>query len=181
MFKIIFYTILVMNIFALWSLICAQKWNNCLRPPRTPIPLNYFGMKYIYSILADLARHWRDSISLSHVPYHVHRIFHCIPTDFGIYYDMLKNLYSFSLLYKNIFKKKSVALQLRRAKTDWSGCCQMAVQGTLWLAKRYPSTLISVFLTGFRYFSYQVATQLSSRGWVDPVPDPILPKKNSRV
>ena len=32
----------------------------------------------------------------------------------------------------------------------------------------YPSTLISVFLTGFRYFSYQVATQLSSRGWVDP-------------
>ena len=28
----------------------------------------------------------------------------------------------------------------------------------------YPSTLISVFLTGFCYFSYQVATQLSSRG-----------------
>ena len=41
----------------------------------------------------------------------------------------------------------------------------------------YPSTLISVFLTGFRYFSYQVATQLSSRGWVDSVPDPILPEK----
>ena len=41
----------------------------------------------------------------------------------------------------------------------------------------YPSTLISVFLTGFRYFSYQVTTQLSSRGWVDPVPDPILPGK----
>ena len=29
---------------------------------------------------------------------------------------------------------KSVALQLRRAKTDWNGCCQMAVQGALWLA-----------------------------------------------
>ena len=41
----------------------------------------------------------------------------------------------------------------------------------------YLSTLISVFLTGFRYFSYQVATQLSSRGWVDPVPDPKLPEK----
>ena len=54
----------------------------------------------------------------------------------------------------------SVSLQLRRAKTDWSGCCQMAVQGALWLVKRYPSTLISVFVTGFRYFSYQVATQL---------------------
>ena len=53
----------------------------------------------------------------------------------------------------------------------------MAVQSILWLAKRYPSNLISVFLTGFRYFSYQVATQLSSQGWVDPVPDPILPEK----
>ena len=30
---------------------------------------------------------------------------------------------------------KSVALQPRRAKTDWSDCCQMAVQGILWLAK----------------------------------------------
>ena len=39
----------------------------------------------------------------------------------------------------------------------------MDVQGALWLAKRYPSTLISVFLT--------------SRGWVDPVPDPILLEK----
>ena len=51
----------------------------------------------------------------------------------------------------------------------------MAVQGTLWLAKRFPSTLISVFLTGFHYFSYQIATQLSSQGWVYSVPDPILP------
>ena len=53
----------------------------------------------------------------------------------------------------------------------------MAVQGALWLAKRYPSTLISVFLTGFRYFSCQAATQLASRGWVDPVPDAILLEK----
>ena len=53
----------------------------------------------------------------------------------------------------------------------------MTVQGTLWLAKRYAPTLISVFLTGFRYFSYQVTVQLSSRDWVDPVPDPILPEK----
>ena len=53
----------------------------------------------------------------------------------------------------------------------------MSVQGTLWLVKSYPSTLISIFFTGIRYFSYQVATHLSSRGCVDPVPDPILPKK----
>ena len=48
------------------------------------------------------------------------------------------------------------------------------------VSKAYPSTLISVFLTGFRYFSYQVATQLSSRGWMGPVPDPILPEKFPR-
>ena len=48
----------------------------------------------------------------------------------------------------------------------------MVVQGSLWLAKRYPSTLSSLLLTGFHYFSYQVAIQLFSRGWVDPVPNP---------
>ena len=53
----------------------------------------------------------------------------------------------------------------------------MAVQGVLWLASTYTSTLISVFLTGISYFSYQAATQLSSRSWVDPVPDTILPEK----
>ena len=36
MFKIIFYIILVMYTFALWSLIGMQKWKNCLLPPRTP-------------------------------------------------------------------------------------------------------------------------------------------------
>ena len=72
---------------------------------------------------------------------------------------------------------KSVALQLRRAKTDWSGCCQMTVQGALWLAKRLSLTLNFSFLNRIHYFSCQVATQLSSRGSVDPVPEPILPEK----
>ena len=42
---------------------------------------------------------------------------------------------------------------------------------------RHEAALISVLLTGFRYFSYQAATQFSSRGWVDPVPDPIILEK----
>ena len=70
-----------------------------------------------------------------------------------------------------------MALQLRRAKTDWSGFCQMTVQGALWLAKRLSLNLNFSFLHQIRYFSHQVATQLSSRGWVDPVPDPVLPEK----
>ena len=53
----------------------------------------------------------------------------------------------------------------------------MAVQRALWLAKRYLSTLDSDSLTEFRYFSCQVATQLASRGWVDPVPDLMLTEK----
>ena len=53
----------------------------------------------------------------------------------------------------------------------------MAVQGTLWLAKRLSLNLNFSFLNMILYFSYQIATQLFSRGWVDPVPDPILPEK----
>ena len=49
----------------------------------------------------------------------------------------------------------------------------MAVQGALWLAKCLPLNLNFSFLNQIRYFSYQAATQLASRGWVDPVPDPI--------
>ena len=49
--------------------------------------------------------------------------------------------------------------------------------GALWLAKRLSLNLNFTFLNRIRYFSYQVATQFSSRGWVYPVPDPILPEK----
>ena len=43
-------------------------------------------------------------------------------------------------------KIKSVALQLRRAKTGRCGCCQMAVQAALWLAKRLSLNLHFSFL-----------------------------------
>ena len=72
---------------------------------------------------------------------------------------------------------KSLALQLRRVKTDWSGCCQMAVQEILCLAKRLSLNLNFSFLNRISLLLIQVATQLSSRGWVNSVPDPILPEK----
>ena len=53
----------------------------------------------------------------------------------------------------------------------------MAVTGALWLAKCLSLNLNFSFLNRIRYCSYQVATQLYSRGRVDPVPDPILPEK----
>ena len=53
----------------------------------------------------------------------------------------------------------------------------MAVQGALWIAKRLSLNLNFSFLNRISLLLNQVATQLSSRGWVDPVPDPILPEK----
>jgi hypothetical protein len=38
--------------------------------------------------------------------------------------------------------------------------------------------LLLGFLDRSRYYSFQVAPQLYSRGWVDPVPDPLLLKKS---
>jgi hypothetical protein len=41
-----------------------------------------------------------------------------------------------------------------------------------------PTAVNFGFLDRSCYFSSQVATQLSSRGWVDPVPDPLLLRKS---
>jgi hypothetical protein len=41
-----------------------------------------------------------------------------------------------------------------------------------------PRPLELGFLDRSRYFSIQVACQLSSRGWVDPIPDPLLLRKS---
>ena len=48
----------------------------------------------------------------------------------------------------------------------------MAVQGALWLAKRLSLNLNFSFI-------YRISLRLNQalRGWVDPVPDPILPEK----
>ena len=46
----------------------------------------------------------------------------------------LKKCYPSSINNKNHIRR----IQLRSTKTDWSGLCQMAVQGTMWLANRYP-------------------------------------------
>jgi hypothetical protein len=44
-----------------------------------------------------------------------------------------------------------------------------------------PTTVISVFLDRSRYFFFQVAPQLYSRVWVDPVPDPLLLRKSGKA
>ena len=126
----------------------------------------------VFTKLTNLPRDWKTFITLNSW------------TVLMTSYALLKsrNKYCVSTLYSSMLARfqrfikfayvnnKSVALQLRRAKTDWSGCCEMTVQGALWLAKRLSLNLNFIFLNRTRYFAYQVATRLSSRGWVDHVP-----------
>jgi hypothetical protein len=52
------------------------------------------------------------------------------------------------------------------------------MEGVAWSAQRIPTAVNLGFLDGSRYFSIQVAPQLSSRCSVDPVPDPLLLRKS---
>jgi hypothetical protein len=49
-----------------------------------------------------------------------------------------------------------------------------ADRGCAWSAQQIPTAVNIGFLDRSRYFSIQAAPQLSSRGWVDPVPEPLL-------
>jgi hypothetical protein len=51
----------------------------------------------------------------------------------------------------------------------------------VWSAQRIPTAVNVCFPNRSRFFSIQVTPQLSSRGWVDPVPDPLLRRKSGSV
>jgi hypothetical protein len=51
-------------------------------------------------------------------------------------------------------------------------------EAVAWSAQRIPTVVNIGFIDRSRYFSFQVAPQLSSRGSVDPVPDPLLLRKS---
>jgi hypothetical protein len=50
--------------------------------------------------------------------------------------------------------------------------------GVAWSAQQIPTAVNLGFLEQSRYISIQVAPQLSSRGWLDPVQDPLLLRKS---
>ena len=57
-----------------------------------------------YSRLADVSRRWRDSVSLSHVPYAVHTIFHCYTNSFwGLLWHAENSRFFRATLHKNKF------------------------------------------------------------------------------
>jgi hypothetical protein len=55
------------------------------------------------------------------------------------------------------------------------------VEGVVWSAQRIPTAVNLGFLDRSRYFFIQVAPQLSSRNWVNPVPKPLLLRKSGRA
>jgi hypothetical protein len=57
----------------------------------------------------------------------------------------------------------------------YSACAQLLrIEGVACSAQWIPTAVNFGFLYRSRYFSIQVAPQLSSRGWVDPFPDPLF-------
>jgi hypothetical protein len=55
-----------------------------------------------------------------------------------------------------------------------SDCKLVRIEGATWSAWRISPAVFSRFSRQEPLLFYQVASQLYSRGWVDPVPDPLL-------
>jgi hypothetical protein len=54
----------------------------------------------------------------------------------------------------------------------------LPVESATWSAWRIPYDCNIDFLDRSRYLFFQVGPQLSSRGYVDPIPDPLLHRKS---
>jgi hypothetical protein len=80
-----------------------------------------------------------------------------------------------------ILKLKLHGLSPRASYTDRataacrrSDCQLVRIEDATWSAWRIPPAIFSRFSRQEPLFFYQVAPQLCSRGWVEPVPDPLL-------
>ena len=115
-----------------------------------------------------LVNQWQQNRLLSQLDWKQHRG-HCNPDHNATVKWLLQS------------QLKSVALQLPRAKTDWIGCFQMAVQGALWLAKRLSLHLNFSFLNWisllFILSSYPIVLTMLG----GPCSRPYTSRKISRV
>jgi hypothetical protein len=85
-------------------------------------------------------------------------------------------------------EKKAPWLSVRKQTipTDWpprpaKQCRLLPVEGVAWSAQRILTAFNPCFLDRSRYLFIQVAPQLSARGWMDPIPEPLLPRKSGRA
>jgi hypothetical protein len=89
-------------------------------------------------------------------------------------------LSSLSSLSIYLFKNKLRGRSSQANYTD-RATAALRVEGVAWSVQRIPTAVNLGFLNRSRYFFIQVAPQLSSRGWVDTVPDPLLLRKSGRA
>jgi hypothetical protein len=78
-------------------------------------------------------------------------------------------------------KLKYVAVVRKRTIPTERLVQPLRVEGVAWSAQRIPTVVTLGFLDRSRDFFIQVAPKLSSRGWVDPVPNPLLVRKSGRA
>jgi hypothetical protein len=69
----------------------------------------------------------------------------------------------------------------RATAACWRSSANFADRGCRVGSATDPPVVSLGFLYRSRYYFFQVAPQLSSRGWVDTVPDPLLLRKSGRA
>jgi hypothetical protein len=89
-----------------------------------------------------------------------------------------------AVTYKNWKKKRLRGLSPRanytERATSWLSAklvLTLRIEGETWVSVTGSYCRILGFPDRSRYFFFQAAPQLYSRGWVDPVPDPLLLRK----
>jgi hypothetical protein len=70
-----------------------------------------------------------------------------------------------------LIRKRTIPTELPPLVGEVSANC-LQVEGVAWPAQWIPTAVNLGFLYRSRYFFIQIAPQLSSRGWVDTVPEP---------
>jgi hypothetical protein len=95
-----------------------------------------------------------------------------------------------NLQFSKDFKRKKLRIKQTKlrdrcpratAACRRSQCQPLRAECVAWSAQRILTSVNLGFLDRSRYFFIQVAPQLSSRSWVDPVPDPLLLRKYGRA
>jgi hypothetical protein len=113
---------------------------------------------------------------------------------------VLYNIMSEANLFNFLITEQCIHLDIQKLKTKLRGripqanytdrataacrrsyCQPLRVEGVAWSAQWIPTAVNLGFLDRSHYFFIQVAPQMSTRHWVDPVPDPLLLRKSGRA
>jgi hypothetical protein len=125
---------------------------------------------------AEKGLEWRKHVLNAHIATNLPTSYSNKTSFGGFKLNAWCNLHvSFKYRYQKLH-----GLSPRANYTDWataacrrSDCQLLRIYGGTWSAWRIPTAVFSVYRQKPLLF-YQVAPQLYSRGWVDPVPDPLF-------